>query len=127
MDHPYDTEITVFPDGRSIKTTLVDLLDFSSDETLEVSIRMVEAQLQARTAGARFVLDTLERLDQYDEAGLLASHLDLSRGGILGHSFGARSPPKPVASTRGFRLASISTDVSLAYQPKRASSDPSSS
>ena len=67
-------------------------MDFSSDEAFEASLRtdgtQRTSQLQIRTADVRFVLDELERLDQYDATGLLTGRLDTARVGIFGHSFG---------------------------------------
>ncbi len=88
MDHPYGTELVVLPGGRNVKTKLGDWIDFSSAKALEASLRVDEGELQVRTADVRFVLDTLERLDRHDPTGLLTGHLDLSRVGIFGHSFG---------------------------------------
>ena len=88
IDHPYDTELTVFPDGRTAWTTVGDILDFSSDDALQASIQTTETRLRIRVADVRFVLDELERRDQSDPQHLLTGRLDTSRAGIFGHSFG---------------------------------------
>jgi predicted dienelactone hydrolase len=88
IDHPYGSAFTTFPDGRTIPTALDKFLDYSSDEALQASIHVVEAQLRIRTADVRFTLDTLERLDQQDPSGLLVGRIDASRVGVFGHSFG---------------------------------------
>ena len=93
LDHPYSSAVTTFPDGKTVQSTLADhWMDFSSDEAFEASLRTYDtqrtSQLQIRTADVRFVLDELERLDQYDAAGLLTGRLDTARVGIFGHSFG---------------------------------------
>jgi Platelet-activating factor acetylhydrolase, isoform II len=89
LDHPYSSAVTTFPDGRTVRSTLADhCMDFSSDEAFEASLRTDGTQLQIRTADVRFVLDELERLDQYDATGLLTGRLDTARVGIFGHSFG---------------------------------------
>jgi predicted dienelactone hydrolase len=88
IDHPYDTELTFFPDGRTAWTTVGDFLDFRSDAALQASIQATEARLQIRVADVRFVLDELERRNQSDPEQLLTGRLDTSRVGIFGHSFG---------------------------------------
>jgi dienelactone hydrolase len=88
IDHPYSTDLTIFPDGRTAKTTLSEWLDCSTDETLAASIRTAEAQVRIRAEDARFVLDELERLNRFDPQGLFTNRFDISRAGIFGHSFG---------------------------------------
>lgn len=88
IDHPYGSDLTIFPDGRIIRTVLGKFLDCMSAETLQESVRAAEAQLGIRTADVRFVLDELERLDPSGPRHLLAGRLDTSRVGIFGHSFG---------------------------------------
>ena len=88
IDHPYGTKLTAFPDGRVIRSRLSDFLDVSSDETLERSRLIAEDELTTRALDVHFVIDELARLDAHDPAGLLTGRLDLSRIGILGHSFG---------------------------------------
>jgi predicted dienelactone hydrolase len=80
--------LTAFPDGRVIRSRLSDFLDVSSDETLERSRLIAEDELTTRALDVHFVIDELARLDAHDPAGLLTGRLDLSRIGILGHSFG---------------------------------------
>jgi len=75
MDHPYDTDIVVFPDGRTARC--------AGDESADV-----EESLRVRTADAVFVLDELERRNQADQSGLLTGRLDMTRCGVFGHSFG---------------------------------------
>src|SRR5579885_148019 len=66
IDHPYGTNITVFPDGRRVYSKLYSWLDLSSDEALRESERAAEQQLAIRTADVHFVLTELERLNQHD-------------------------------------------------------------
>jgi dienelactone hydrolase len=88
IDHPYGTELTRFPDGRTARTVLGEFLDCSTDETVRASVRVVEEQLRVRVADVRFVLDELERLNRADPDGLLTGRLDTSQVGVFGHSFG---------------------------------------
>jgi predicted dienelactone hydrolase len=88
IDHPYGTDLTVFPDGRAARTTLGEVLDCSSDEAFAASERAAEAELRVRAADVRFVLDELERLNESDPEGALTGRLDTARVGVFGHSFG---------------------------------------
>lgn len=88
IDHSYGSHRTIFPDGRIIGTVLNKSLDCSSDEALEASVRMFEAQLAIRTADVRFALDELERFDRDDPSGFLTGRIALSHVGVCGHSFG---------------------------------------
>ncbi len=105
IDHPYMSGLTVFPDGRVIKTKLDVWLDFSSAESFAESSRVVEDQLRICAADARFVLDTLEGLAENDPAGLLTGHLDTSRVGIFGHSFGGAVAAEACRLDPRFRAA----------------------
>jgi predicted dienelactone hydrolase len=88
IDHPFASQLTVFPDGRRISTALGEWMDFSTDETVKAAVGRANTQLDIRTADARFVLDELERLNRQDPGGLLTDRLDIDRVGIFGHSFG---------------------------------------
>ncbi len=88
IDHPYATEWTVFPDGRTIPTTLGEFPDCSTDESFAAEEPVLEEQLRTRVADVRFVLDELERLDRSDPDGRFTGRLDVSRVGVFGHSFG---------------------------------------
>jgi dienelactone hydrolase len=88
IDHPYGSKFTAFPDGRVVYSSLGEWMDFSSDEAQKTSLKVAEKQLKVRAADATFVLDTLERLDQFDPSGLLTGQLDTSKAAIIGFSFG---------------------------------------
>jgi predicted dienelactone hydrolase len=88
IDHPFSTDLTVFPDGRKARTTLGEFLDCNSDEQFAMSMRAIDKELDVRTKDARFVLDELERLNADDPVELLTGRIDFSRVGIFGHSFG---------------------------------------
>jgi predicted dienelactone hydrolase len=88
IDHPYDTELTIFPDGRAAWTTVGDFLDFTSEAALQATVQTTEAWLRIRVADVRFVLDELERRNRSDPQHLLTGRLDTTRVGVLGHSFG---------------------------------------
>ncbi len=78
LDHPYDTDLVVFPDGRAAR--------FAGPT--EGDPAGAEEVLRVRVADARFVLDELERLDRADPAGLFTDRLVTGRVGVFGHSFG---------------------------------------
>lgn len=104
IDHPYGTDLTIFPDGRVVRTSLGELLDYSSDQALEASLRSAEAELQIRAGDAGFVVEALEGLRRSDPENPLGGRIDTARAGIFGHSFGGavtaevcRSNPRFVA------------------------------
>jgi hypothetical protein len=89
IDHTYESDLVVFPDGRRIpESKEAGLLDFTSDDALAVSRQMVERRLAVRVADTLFVLDELERWNQSDSGSRFFGRLDLGHIGIIGHSFG---------------------------------------
>ena len=88
MDHPYGTDVTVFPDGRIVRTKLGVGEDYSTQEAFERFVREAEQQVKIRAEDARFVIDELEALNRHDPEALLTAKLDLNRIGIFGHSLG---------------------------------------
>ena len=88
IDHPYGSSVTVFPDGRVVKALPDAFLDTSSEEALRQSMAVLEKQLRVRTADLKFLLDQLTRANEWDSRGILAGHLDLTRIGAIGYSFG---------------------------------------
>lgn len=88
MDHPYGTDVTVFPDGRTVRTKLGPGEDYSSQQTVQGFVREAEQQVRVRAQDARFVLDKLEEFNRRDPQGFLTGKLDLRRVGIFGHSLG---------------------------------------
>lgn len=88
MDHPYGTDVTVFPDGRIVRTKLGGGEDYSSQEAFDRFVREAEQQVKVRAEDARFVINQLEEFNRHDPEGLLSGKLNLSRIGIFGHSLG---------------------------------------
>lgn len=90
ISRTYTTALTVFPDGRSIRSNAAgtDVDGREGDTYFDVQER--RAGIGAVWAGdIRFVLDQLEGLNEADT--LLGGHLDLTRIGLVGHSFGGAS------------------------------------
>ena len=71
INHPYVAGVTVFPDGRSVY--------LSPDPPGEYAIRTI-------VEDAKFVLDELTIMNETDP--FFSGHLDLSKVGMYGHSFG---------------------------------------
>ena len=88
MDHPYGSAKTSFPDGRVIQSDMFDFLGGATVDEVRATVQQTEAELAIRAGDARFVLNELERLDRNDPEGLFTSHIDMSRVGIIGYSFG---------------------------------------
>jgi pimeloyl-ACP methyl ester carboxylesterase len=90
ISRTYTTVLTVFPDGRSIRSNDAgtDVDGREGDTYFDVQER--RAGIGAVWAGdIRFMLDQLEIMNQEDD--LLGGHLDLTRIGLIGHSFGGSS------------------------------------
>lgn len=89
IDHPYDSDRVLFPDGRIISRRKENVfLDFRTEQTLGDSTREVVADLGVRVADVEHVIERLREWDLPDSASPLSCRLDTSRFGILGHSFG---------------------------------------
>lgn len=81
VEHPYYAEIpTMFTDGRiaeGIVNVDIEALEWDMGE-----------HVQLWAEDVRFVLDRLEALNMHDPLSILTGKLDISRIGMLGHSFG---------------------------------------
>ena len=81
LDHTYDANISVFPDGS--------IADYRSEITGDPdSVNIRKRQINTRVADIRFIVDELERIQSGALRHPLNGYLDLSRIGITGHSFG---------------------------------------
>ena len=89
IDHPYDSDLVIFPDGRRISASKeACLLDFTSDEALAISRPKVERRLAVRVADSEFVLNELERWNGSDQSSRFFGRMDMGHVGMFGHSFG---------------------------------------
>jgi len=88
MDHPYGTEVTVFPDGRIVRNSIGGGEDYSSQSSFEEFIRKATDETKIRARDAQFVLDTLDKWNSADPAGLLTGQIQMASVGIFGHSLG---------------------------------------
>ncbi|WP_426424823.1 alpha/beta hydrolase family protein [Bradyrhizobium genosp. A] len=88
IDHPYCSSVVAFPDGRIVRRNFEGDEDYSSDAAVARFIGAADEQVRLRAEDARFVLDTLERLNLCDPEGLLTGRLALDRVGIFGFSLG---------------------------------------
>jgi dienelactone hydrolase len=88
IDHPYCSRVMAFPDGRIVRRNFDGDEDYSSDEAVARFVRAADEQVTLRAEDARFVLNTLERLNRRDPDGLLGGRLALDRVGIFGFSLG---------------------------------------
>lgn len=112
IDHPYDSDLVVFPDGRRVFAGEGSvLLVFTSEAALAVSRKAVERRLAVRVADVRFVLDQLQRWNN-SEASKLHGHIDLARIGIIGHSFGGAVAAEICRTDRRVR-AGVNMDGSM--------------
>jgi hypothetical protein len=110
VSHPYSVAVTVFPDGRVVRSNEAGSAAAASLNELS------DAQEIAAPPGdvgevcvkdVRFVLGELDRLNREDE--LLAGRLNLSAVGIFGHSLGAATATRTVQIDARFR-AGINMD-----------------
>jgi dienelactone hydrolase len=88
LDVPGETMVTVFPDGRILRSKNDPWLDFSSLEKLAETRKVVNRHLELRVADVSFALDKFTSLTRNHTSGKFYRRLDLSRVGLLGFSFG---------------------------------------
>jgi len=103
IDHPYCSKTVAFPDGRIARRKFLGEEDYSSDAAFNFFVQSADQQIRLRTQDARFVLDTLERLNKSDPARLLTGSLDLARVGIFGFSLGGGTSAETCWLDRRFR------------------------
>ena len=88
IDHPYDSDLIIFPDGRRVpRGKGAVLLDFTSEAALHNSRKLVEQRLEVRVADAQYILDKLKTWNESDQSRFF-ERLDLQHIGMFGHSFG---------------------------------------
>ncbi len=81
VDHSYDANLTVFPDGS--------MADYRSDITGHPdSMSIREKQIYTRAADISFIIDQLEKIQSGKIKHPLNGYLDLDKIGVTGHSFG---------------------------------------
>ena len=84
ISHPYDAIVTIFPDGRQVAYSNKR---WPTQPSLEGEANL--NQLEWHANDIRFVLNELTRANLAGSSGLpFAGHLDLTRVGAFGHSFG---------------------------------------
>jgi predicted dienelactone hydrolase len=90
ISHPYNAAIVQLHDGRVADgRSQVDLGDFYQKPvlTLEQRLTLANTEMRIQTEDDKFLLDQLELINQ-SATDPLAGHLDLTRVGAFGHSFG---------------------------------------
>jgi predicted dienelactone hydrolase len=103
IDHPYSSRIVAFPDGRIARRKFVGKEDYSSEVAVDAFVKTADQQVRIRALDARFVLDTLERLNEDDPERLLTGSLDLTRVGIFGFSLGGGTAAETCGLDRRFK------------------------
>jgi len=88
FDAPYRTNVVVFPDGRVVRRRPENNPELCEGQEQAQQARCVSRVLTAWTADIAFVLDRLQQLNTSDAAGKFKGHLDMTRVGVFGHSFG---------------------------------------
>jgi predicted dienelactone hydrolase len=86
IDHPYDTTVTVFPDGR-IARFAQDKFDAAVKKP-HGYIDYAYERIEVMARDVRFVIDQLSRYNNPQPGVPFAGHLDLNRLGAFGHSIG---------------------------------------
>lgn len=84
MDHPYDANITIYPDEHSV--LYASNLPENVTDSMAAVIR--HKQLNTRSADVSFVIDQLEKMNSGETQSKFFQKLLLDKIGVFGHSFG---------------------------------------
>lgn len=103
IDHTYNAMRTAFPDGRVITPRSGDLDDFTR-ESPAILFERANAELRTESADDSFLLDTLQQWNG-DASSPFFRKLDLSRVGVMGHSFGGAVAIQTAISDERVRAA----------------------
>jgi dienelactone hydrolase len=103
IDHPRESAILEFPNGRVIRGSFVDSPDAAT------STRLRAAAVRARVRDIAAVVRALPRIDR---GGLLRGRLDLTRIGMFGFSIGGATTDEAMRALPQIR-AGVNLDGSL--------------
>jgi predicted dienelactone hydrolase len=107
LTHPNDGIVAVYPDGQSIT---YDAKRWPTIPSFEGEWNLNQLEWHARDI--RFIVDELERTNRAPGALPFAGHLDLTRVGAFGHSFGGVAAAKACQTDR--RIAACLNQDGLA-------------
>jgi predicted dienelactone hydrolase len=113
ITHTYDGIVSVFPDGR---TVVYDSKRWPQIPSFEGENNLNQLEWHARDI--RFVIDELVRMSQERDSPSFAQHLDLTRIGAFGHSFGGIAAAHACQLDRRIR-ACVNQDGAEARKPFR--------
>ncbi len=100
MDHPYTSARVSLADGSH--AAYVHEPEFAqSGELYDYNVK----EVAVRALDARFVRDMLEEWNQSNSGHVLSGRMDLSRVGILGHSYGGATAAEALATDERFAAA----------------------
>lgn len=88
FDAPYRTNVVAFPDDRVMTRLPANNPELCLAMAGQERDRCVDRLLVAWTSDIAFVLDRLKQLNVSDSSGRFAGRLDMTRIGLMGHSFG---------------------------------------
>lgn len=100
IDHTYDNQATVFPDGRVARWSNRWEWAFTSDGPDQQ--RFILAQLRVMVEDVSFVVAELQRLNG-EASGMFNGKLDLERLAFFGHSLGGAIAPLVCQTDRRFK------------------------
>lgn len=87
IDHTYNCEAAVFPDGHVIACRSLKSIDDFSQSSLEQQVRAGDEEVRIQAEDNSLVLDALERWNA-SSGNAFFNSLDLTRVAAIGHSFG---------------------------------------
>jgi dienelactone hydrolase len=122
MAHPYQTIVTVFPDGRAVPADAALANDFLHGKSPTQAV--YAEHLRVWTEDTRFLIDELERIQAGERETPLVGKLDMHRLGIFGQSFGGVTAVK-VCTVDDRCQAGISLDSGLPRDYTGSAADPS--
>lgn len=98
IDHTYDAGITELPGGRLV--SWAPLTD--APETSDAFYETFNTRLAIRVADIVFLLDSIEK-----RTDPLLAHIDITKVGIFGHSFGAEAALQAVAHDKRIQAMAL--------------------